>query len=110
MKTLSRLRSKAQFLQEALNDLDSNAKQELDGDTNLDATEADIDIGIKEKPEVEEENDYGIKNISDQLDGMVKHWFDIAQDIEPNKKESFLKLGDRLSELSDVLKTEFIDG
>lgn len=109
MKDLLKSGSKTQLVQEGLDELDLNAKEELDGEEiDLDAAEADIDVGI-EKQDIEEKNGYDIRNISDQLDGMIEHWFELAQKINPEKKESFLKLGDRLSELSDVLKTEFID-
>lgn len=118
LNELSRYRPKSRSaLKEALDELDINAKEELDGkdlDTDLevdmDPVESELESGLKdrEKPQ-ESNNDYGIKNISDQLDGMIEHWFQIAQNIDPSKKESFLKLGDRLSELSEVLKAEFID-
>lgn len=114
---MSRYETKDLLVQEALDELDISAKSELDGieeddelEDDLDGVETDIDVGIEDAPKIEtQENDYGIKNISDQLDGMIEHWFEIAQSVPAKKKEAFLKLGDRLSELSDVLQSEFLD-
>lgn len=122
MNELSKSKSKKRStLQEALDELDLSAGEELDGhdlDLNLDdqdigevdKIESDLESGIEE-PAIEQSDNtgYQVRNVSEQLDGMVEHWFKLAQRMPANKKESFLKLGDRLSELSDVLKAEFLD-
>jgi hypothetical protein len=134
-------------LKEAINTIDTNAKEELDGvedienvdidDVNLDTDEIDSEIEDQEieDPEIEDpeienqeienqeienqeiENQdgsktasgYSLKNVNDQLEGMVNKWFKLAQNYEGDQREAFLKLGDRLSEISDVLESEFIE-
>lgn len=120
MSELSKLKSKKQStLREALDELDLSAGEELDGhdlEDSIDVSgddqiESDLEGGI-EKPSIEQSNNdsgYQITNVSEQLDGMVEHWFQLTQNVPANKKEAFLKLGDRLSELNDVLKSEFLD-
>jgi len=116
LSKLSKYATKDQLVREGLDELDVNAKSELDGtdddlDDDLDDAELEIESGIEDQQEMKNDNDnYGIKNISDQLNGMVEHWFKLTQSVSPEKKESFLKLGDRLSELSDILQSEFMDG
>jgi len=50
---------------------------------------------------------YTLKNITDQLDGIVKNWFKFAVNMKPDSKEKFLALGERISEISDIVKEEF---
>ncbi len=50
---------------------------------------------------------FTLDNVSGQIDGMVKNWFKFAVDMDPEKKEKFLALGERLSEISEMLKTDF---
>ena len=111
--------------------LDKLAKEELDGvdlknDTENDNTDIfDLDITNKD-PELNQEQDkkpdnpvplesssesgYNLNDVKYQLKGMIEKWFKLAQNIDPNKKEAFLKLGDRLSEIASVISSEFING
>lgn len=106
------------FLRENLDELDLSAKEELDGveddldlEDDLDPVESDMDnIQEPERPESNNKQEYNINQVTAQLDGMVEHWFKLAQNMEPNKKEDFLKLGDRLSEISEILNAEFVNG
>lgn len=50
---------------------------------------------------------YTLGNVSSQLDGIVKNWFQFAVSMQPDEKERFLALGERLSEISDLIKSEF---
>lgn len=52
--------------------------------------------------------DYTLSQAADQLAGIVDHWFRFTQKLKPEQKDTFLKLGDRLSELYDVLRAEFL--
>lgn len=122
-------------------ELDSKAKEELDGidlDSELDIDdgeldqenleiddnedevdinledEADIDINSSETdvdlpPAQQNNQDYNLGNVRDQLNGMIEKWFQLAKTLDPNKKDPFLKLGDRLSEITDVIESEFIN-
>lgn len=94
---------------------------ELEGTPSLDAT-LDSSIGDEDLPAQEAENEYNPKinqlnkpngsgfslsNVTDQLDGIVNHWFEFAVDLPPDAKEKFLALGERISEISDIVKKEF---
>jgi len=57
---------------------------------------------------IETPEDYTLSQAADQLAGIVDHWFRFTQKLKPEQKDAFLKLGDRLSELYDVLRTEFL--
>lgn len=114
---------------EALNDLDIKAKEELDGsdledeldqelegasevDQELEDIEPEVDaVDMDEIPEPPESDQprqgYDLNNVVDQINGMIEKWFQLAQGIDPSRKESFLKLGDRLSEIVDVIESEF---
>jgi hypothetical protein len=50
---------------------------------------------------------FSLSNVTDQLDGIVNHWFEFAVDLPPDAKEKFLALGERISEISDIVKKEF---
>ena len=50
---------------------------------------------------------FTLSNVSGQIDGMVKNWFKFAVNLDPEKKEKFLALGERLSEISDMIKKDF---
>lgn len=100
-------------LDEALDDVDKHAKEELDGlDLDLNAnpeaedTEKDIEVDIEAPPEPT--NGYTLQNVSDQLNGMIEKWFQLASEMPPEKKEKFLKLGDRLDEITNVIRSEFM--
>ena len=124
-------------LQEGLDELDLSAKEELDGiedeldsdmgiesdidkdpdvddmdiESDVDQIETDMDdIQRPERPETSNPQEYNVNHVVSQLDGMVEHWFKLAQEMEPDKKENFLKLGERLSEITDVLNSEFLNG
>jgi len=116
-------------LQEKLDELDLAAKEELDGieddidnelepdeneldlESDVDKIESDIDnIQDPQKPEMSNRQEYDLSHVTSQLDGMVEHWFKLAENMEPEKKENFLKLGERLSEIADVLQSEFLNG
>lgn len=120
------------FLSEEIEEIDNLAKNELDG--NLSDEELNLDLGIdkselndaKNEPDDEtkniddtnpadsieapvQEDGYQISNVRDQLNGMVEKWFQLAKNLDPSKKEAFLKLGDRLSEITDVIESEFMN-
>lgn len=103
---------KSLSLKEALGDLDDNAKIELDGVEPEDNTkEADI-LDVEDVPEppdtIPVQREYSLQNVIDQLGGMVDKWFKLAAEMPPDKKENFLKLGDRLDEVIKVLQSEFM--
>lgn len=50
---------------------------------------------------------YTLGNVGSQLDGIVKNWFQFAVTMKPDQKERFLALGERLSEIAELVKTEF---
>lgn len=50
---------------------------------------------------------FTLSNVSSQIDGMVNKWFQFAVNMDPEKKDKFLALGERLSEISEMLKTDF---
>lgn len=123
--------------EEGLKDIDKGAKTELEGAPDLDsafdaelgvdkaeapveAPEAPADLGTdleagpdKEyNPKLNQVNKpggsgYTLSNVADQLDGIVNNWFQFAVDLPPDAKEKFLALGERLSEISDIVKEEF---
>lgn len=105
-------------LEEELDELDLQASKELEGlddednnlENDLNQIETDLDSGLDEPNKINKNNnEYGLKNVSDQLDGMIKQWFKLTQNLPAEKKEPFLKLGDRLSEITEVLKVEFLN-
>ena len=115
LNSLSNYSKKSRLvIEKELDELDIQASKDIedvdiDSSGDLDQVEFDIDSD-KEPEEVKTVNDdYSIKNVSDQLDGMIKQWFELAQNLSAEKKEPFLKLGDRLSELTEILKTEFLN-
>ena len=107
-------------LREGLDELDLSAKEELDGvesdldqdlENDLDPIEADLDTMERpERPESSGSQEYSVNHVVSQLDGMVDHWFKLAQNVQPEQKENFLKLGERLSEIVAVLQSEFSNG
>lgn len=83
------------LLEEALGDIDNSAKEELDGFDNVN--------------ELNVTNDgYDLNDVINQLNGMINKWFKLASSMSEEKKSNFLKLGDRLDEITKVLETEFI--
>ena len=125
------------LLEKSLNDIDNSAREELDGKDPLESElsgEAELEAGLdtdldpepdktikKEKnvsvdldaPSPDElqtnsqNQEYDLNHVTSQLNGMIERWFSLAQGIDPSKKEPFLKLGDRLSEIIEVIESEF---
>ena len=105
------------LLRESLDELDLSAKEELDGiddldlEDDLDPIESDMDnVQKPERPDSNNKQEYNLSQVSAQLDGMVEHWFKLAQNVDSDQKEDFLKLGDRLSEIAELLNSEFVNG
>jgi hypothetical protein len=124
-----------QSLDNSLEDIDKSAKEELDGTDPLEAEldggeelEAELDIEGDGEEEIDIEQDvsvdapspeelqdnkqnqeYDLNHVTSQLNGMVERWFKLAQPMDPSKKEQFLKLGDRLSEIVEVIESEFMN-
>jgi hypothetical protein len=64
-----------------------------------------------ESPDVENmRSGFSLTHVSDQLDGIVNNWFEFAIDMEGDEKEKFLALGERISEISDIIRTEYTRG
>lgn len=109
---------KLSALKENLDDLDLSAKEELDGsaledeESDIESNEPDLelDIGNSDENVQQKPQEYNLNHVSSQLDGMVEHWFQLAQELPPEKKENFLKLGERLSEIVEVIQSEFMNG
>lgn len=110
--------------EEGLNEIDNGAMSELEGTPGLDSTldsalgdtpeipAVDTDAKDEYNPKVNQLNKPGgsgfsLSNVTDQLDGIVNHWFEFAVDLPPDAKEKFLALGERISEISDIVKKEF---
>jgi len=106
--------------QEALDDLDKRAGEELDGlgfddledelkqevESDTESTVEEPEAEFTDKPEKSVQG-YDVQDVIHQLDGMIEHWFQLAVGMEGDKKENFLKLGDRLQEIMQVMKSEF---
>ena len=107
---------RSSLLKEALGDLDNNAKLELDGpdelgpdELELGDTEDIVDVeDVPEPPKSIAAQGYSLQNVADQLNGMIDKWFKLAAEMPPEKKQNFLKLGDRLDEIVNVLQSEFM--
>lgn len=82
---------------------------DLDNEMNLDGDTGTGIEGEAQPPQQSNQTSFTVNNVKDQLNGMVEKWFQLAQDMDPAKKESFLKLGDRLSEITDVIESEFMN-
>ena len=121
--------------EDTLEKLDKSANTELEGEDGLDSIVNNIEPkkdnsaidnidnidNLDNKQELKDDynpksnviNDpsnrsgYTLKNVADQLDGIVNNWFEFAINMKPDSKEKFLALGERVSEISDILKKEF---
>jgi hypothetical protein len=107
--------------EEELKNIDKEALAELEGkpletdqpvappaDENMPNELEDLDYSPKSN-QINKPNSSGftLRNVTDQLDGIVKNWFNFAVEMNPDAKEKFLALGERISEISDIVKKEF---
>lgn len=81
----------------------------LDLDIEKDLNDKDINGKDFNDSVVKNTQEYNLQHVTSQLEGMVDHWFDLSQSLDASKKEAFLKLGDRLYEIINVIRTEFTD-
>jgi hypothetical protein len=96
------------------NDLEKDKISDSTGDDFIDLDELDgeennnNEIVKLETDQPMNEDGYTIRNVHDQLNGIVNNWFQFAVNMKPEEKEKFLALGERLSEITDIVKTEFM--
>lgn len=120
LSNISKSRTSILSEEEGLKGIDNGAMSELEGAPDLDS-KLDLELGAESTPEAEVSDynpkknqlnkpngsGYTLNNVTEQLDGIVKNWFQFAVDMQPDAKEKFLALGERLSEISDIVKEEF---
>ena len=95
-----------------LDDIETDDIETDDIETDDIETDDILDLGSVESDEPiegQEKQGFTIQHARDQLNGMVSRWFEIAKSISPEKREPFLKLGDRISEIIDVIESEFLN-
>jgi hypothetical protein len=122
LSNISKLHTNILSEEEGLQDIDNDAKSELEGVSLETPVAPPADENMANELENESELDYNpksnqinkpnssgftLQNVTDQLDGIVKNWFNFAVEMNPDAKEKFLALGERISEISDIVKKEF---
>ena len=104
----------SRMIKENVAKIDKLAKEELDGiDLDVEDTpeeiNVDVDTGDQKTADDQGDQEYNLKHVVSQLNGMVDHWFHLAQGMDDAKRDNFMKLGDRMSEIVEVIESEFLN-
>lgn len=89
--------------------VDTDLDQDIDPDPEIDDLPPEMLDEPSDLSDDQEQAGFTVQNAKDQLNGMVSKWFEIAKSVPNERREAFLKLGDRISEIVQVMESEFIN-